>query len=173
MKGLEKGNELKVVATGSAWIGRGTGSVESAIEDILREAREEIQIAAFRITEGGVQFLKSIENCLEKGIRTTLIINRFGSQPPAVQNLLDDMTRRFPHFVQIDFRPKNKLEDLHAKIIVVDRSLALIGSPNLSWKGLVLNHELGAVISGPAAARIAHLIDELGADPSASIRGTG
>lgn len=170
MKGFIKGNDVKVVVTGSAWMGRGTGSVESAIEEMLCEAKEEVQVAAFQITEGGTQFLKLVEESLARGIRVTLIVNKFSSQPTRVQKALDDLAVRFPHFILVDFNPDNRIQDLHAKIVVVDRSLALIGSPNLSWKGLVINHELGVVLSGPVAKTVSNLLDLLAADSSASVR---
>jgi len=53
---------------------------------------------------------------------------------------------------------------LHAKLIVVDRSIALVGSSNLSWKGLILNHELAVLIEGPTAAKVGNLIDVLAKD---------
>jgi len=173
LKGFNKDNGIKVVVTGSAWMGKGTGSVESAIEDMLHGAKDEIQIAAFRITEGGAQFLRLLEESLARGVHATLIVNKFSSQPKVVQNTLDNMAIRFPHFVQVDFDPDSKAQDLHAKIIVVDRSVALVGSPNLSWKGLVLNHELAVVLSGPVAGTIAHLLDLLVMDSYASIRRNG
>lgn len=170
MKGLSLDNNVWVVVTGSAWMGKGIGSVESAIEDILHRAKEEIQVAAYQITEGGHPFLRLIEGSLSRGVRVTLIINKFRSQPLVVQKELDRLAVRFPHFTQIDFDPENRKQDLHAKIIVVDRSIALVGSPNLTWRGMVLNHELGVVLSGPIARTIGHLLDTLANDSSASLR---
>lgn len=166
-------NSVKVVVTGSAWMGKGIGSIESAIEDMLHKAKEEIQVAAFQITEGCHPFLELIESSLSRGIRVTMIINKFESQPLAIQKELDKLAVRFPHFTQVDFDPKNRKQDLHAKIIVVDRSTALVGSPNLSWRGLVLNHELGVVLSGPVAGIIGHLLDTLATDSYASVRNAG
>lgn len=158
--------------TGSAWMGKGTGSIESAIEDMLLKAKEEIQVAAFQITEGCQPFLQLIEGSLSRGIRVTFIINKFESQPISIQKELNRLAILFPHFTQIDFDPKNRKQDLHAKIIVVDRSIALVGSPNLTWRGLVLNHELGVVLSGPVAGTIGHLLDNLATDSFASVRDT-
>lgn len=71
------------------------------------------------------------------------------------------MKSRFPYFEVLDFRPEHRFEDLHAKIIVVDREDALVGSANLTWKGLVGNHELAIVISGKTASSIGTLLDKL------------
>jgi len=61
--------------------------------------------------------------------------------------------------------PTQEQADLHAKVIVVDRKKALVGSANLSLRGLMNNHELGVVVEGPVAAEIARAIDMLMASP--------
>lgn len=165
-------NKVSIVVTGLAWMGRGTRSVESAIEDMLTKASEEIQVAAYMITEGANEFLQLVQNCLYRGVRVTLIVNKLATQPNKIQAVIKDMTHRFQHFVVLDFNPKSAKENLHAKIVVVDRSTALVGSPNLTWRGLVLNHELAVVITGPTAAKIASLVDELGRDPRTSAVGS-
>lgn len=158
-------NNVSIVVTGLAWMGHGIRSVESAIEDMLINASDEIQVAAYMITQGAKDFLQLIQNCLYRGVRVTLIVNRLATQPKEIQAQIKNMSKRFRHFILLDFNPRKADEDLHAKIVVVDRSIALVGSPNLSWKGLVLNHELAVVIIGPAAAKIGSLLDALGRDP--------
>jgi len=162
-------NRVTIVVTGLAWMGRGIRSVESAIEDMLTNASDEIQVAAYMITGGAKEFLQLLQNCLCRGVRVTLIVNRLATQPKEIQAVIKDMTQRFHHFILLDFNPKRAEEYLHAKIVVVDRSTALVGSPNLSWGGLVLNHELAVVITGPAAAKIGSLLDALGRDPRTSV----
>jgi cardiolipin synthase len=51
--------------------------------------------------------------------------------------------------------------DLHAKVLVVDRSIALVGSANLSFHGMVSNHEMALVVRGPTAEVIAERFDML------------
>jgi len=150
-------------------MGGGIRSVESAIEDMLTKASDEIQVAAYLITKGAIEFLRLIQGCLYRGVRVTLIINRFATQPKEIQTEIRDLAQRFRHFTLLDFDPERADEDLHAKIVVVDRSTALVGSPNLSWRGLVLNHELAVVITGPSAVRIARLLDALAADSRTSV----
>jgi len=157
-------DEVTIVVTGLAWMGRGIRSIYSIIEDMLVKASDEIQIATYMITEGAMDFIQLLMNCLNKGIRVTLIVNRFNEQPREIQIAISQMAREFLHFDLLEFYPKDKVEDLHAKLIVVDRSKALVGSSNLSWKGLVVNHELAVLIEGPTAARIGKLIDTLAKD---------
>lgn len=162
-------NKVSIVVTGLAWMGGGIRSVESTIEDMLTNASDEIQVAAYMITGGAGEFLRLVQDCLHRGVRVTLIVNRLATQPEEIRTVIKDMARRFHHFVLLDFHPKDEQEYLHAKIMVADRSTALVGSPNLSWRGLVLNHELAVVITGPAAAKIGSLLDALGRDPRTSV----
>jgi len=157
-------NKVKVVVTGLAWMGRGVRSIDSVIEEMLTDASDEIQIAIYKITEGARDFIQLITNCLNRGIRVTLIVNRFVEQPEEIQVVIAQLVRQFLHFELLEFHPKDRMEDLHAKLIVVDRSKALVGSSNLSWKGLILNHELAVLVEGAAAAKIANLIDTLATD---------
>jgi cardiolipin synthase len=157
-------NKVTVVVTGLAWMGRGIRSIDSTIEEMLTHASDEIQVAAYMITKGAEDFIRLISQCLSRGVRVTFIVNRFRNQPKEIQSIIAQLRRRFPHFNLLEFHPKDENEDLHAKLIVVDRSKALVGSPNLSWKGLVLNHELAVIVVGPAASRIGNLIDILAKD---------
>lgn len=157
-------DKVTIVVTGLSWMGHGIRSIESTIEEMLTNASDEIQIAAYMITKGGEDFIKLIKHCLSRGVKVTLIVNRFGKQPLEIQNLIAQLANLFPHFTLLEFNPKDENEDLHAKLIVVDRSKALVGSSNLSWKGLTLNHELAVVIEGPKAAKVGNLIDVLAND---------
>jgi cardiolipin synthase len=158
-------NKVTIVVTGLAWMGRGIRSIDSTIEEMLTSASDEIQVAAYMITTGAGEFFQLITDRLSRGVRVTLILNRFRNQPMEIQTITAQLVRRFPHFNLLEFHPKDENEDLHAKLLVIDRSKALVGSPNLSWKGLVLNHELAVIVAGPAAARIGSLIDTLAEDP--------
>lgn len=154
-------NNVNIVVTGLAWMGHGVGSVESAIERMLTDASNEIQVATYMVTQGADEFLQLIRDCLSRGIQVTLILNRFSEQPERIRNRIEQMAQTFGHFFTFDFNPRKKRGDLHAKIIVVDRSIALVGSPNLSWGGLVTNHELAFLVEGPAASTVARLLDIL------------
>ena len=146
-------------------MGQGVRSINSIIEEILPEANNEVQIVAYRITRGADDFLNMIASCLSRGVKVNLIINRFDCQPTDIKRRLLRFVKQFLHFGLFDFNPKDKAEDLHAKLIVLDRSKALIGSSNITWRGLVLNHELGVIVEGQSASKIGVLIDCLIRDP--------
>jgi cardiolipin synthase len=154
-------SEPRVVATGPAWLGAGTGSVDSALEDLMRGAAREIQVAAYRVTTSASDFLRLLKSRLDAGVRVSLVINRLSAQDDSITRSLRDLARTYSHFELYDFQPKGEREDLHAKVIVVDRERALLGSANLTGRGLVANHELGVVLSGKIARDLGAALDRL------------
>jgi phosphatidylserine/phosphatidylglycerophosphate/cardiolipin synthase-like enzyme len=158
---LNQENSLSIAVSGTAWMGGGVSSVQFAIEELLTNAESEVLIAIYEITETNRGFIDLLRTCLARGIRVTLIINRYMDKSPIVRNKLETLKVKFPYFDIFDFRPERRAEDLHAKIMVVDRQHALVGSANLTWKGLVGNHELAVLVSGRTASKIGSLLDKL------------
>jgi phosphatidylserine/phosphatidylglycerophosphate/cardiolipin synthase-like enzyme len=157
---LDENPELVIAATGSAWTGKGVRSIWSLIRESFRNAQREIIIAAYSLSESP-DFYKILDDCLIRGIRILLIVNRFDFQTAGVKNSLISLGSKYDNFILKDFNPTDRREDLHAKIIVIDHCMALIGSANPTWKGMIMNHEIMVRISGRRAAEIAELVDRL------------
>jgi len=164
MMTVKKTDNVAVMVTGLGWMKQGIRSIWSVMEDMIKNASDEIQIAVYLITTGSTDFLQLLKNDLNRGIRITFLVNSFFSQPVDVQKQLYELANKYPYFVLLDFIGTER-ETLHAKIIVVDRKVAFIGSSNLTGGGLTYNHEIGVRIEGPAAKQIAEIIDLLGIDP--------
>ena len=161
---------LRVVVSGSSWMGSGLGSIESAIYRLFMQANDEIFIVAYAISSATPQLFQQLAIMLERGIRVRFIINRFPNQSLSVQQHFQSLQNRFPYLLQVySFTPQSDEIDLHAKIVLVDRYYALVGSANLSLRGLMENHELGVVIEGSGAADIARAVDLLLASPFVSL----
>ena len=129
---------VSVVVTGTAWMGSGIGSIESALERLLREAEHEIALTVYAIGSGADLLLDWLEAALARGVQVKLVVNRLRSQPPDVTIRLRQFATMYPHLLFYDFAPESET-DLHAKVVVVDRRLALVGSSNLSRRGLLSN----------------------------------
>lgn len=153
---------VRVVVSGSAWMGSGLGSIESALYRLFEQANDEVTIVAYAVSSAAAMLFEQLETVLQRGIRVRLLVNRFALQPAGVQRKCHELQRSFSHLMQVySFIPQSNEADLHAKIILVDRKYALVGSANLSLRGLMDNHELGVVIEGAGAADIARAIDQL------------
>lgn len=160
---------LRVVVSGSSWMGSGLGSIESALHELFNRANDEITIVAYSISSATPMLFQQLTTVLQRGIRVRSLVNRFPNQPLSVQQHFQSLYQSFPRLVQVySFTPQSEEADLHAKIVLVDRYYALVGSANLSLRGLMDNHELGVVIEGAGAADIARAIDLLLASPYVS-----
>jgi phosphatidylserine/phosphatidylglycerophosphate/cardiolipin synthase-like enzyme len=162
----------EVAVTGDFWLGRGMSSIWSMVKDSMSKAENEIQIAAYAIGENSdeYEFFELLKEVLVRGVRVLIIVNRFANQRESVQKILLGLASKYRSFVIKDFNPHDKREDLHAKLIVIDHTTALVGSANLSFKGMVANHELMLRVSGKTAYSIGELLDRLSAN-SESVRG--
>lgn len=123
-------------------------------------ARREIQIAAFVFTSSAVRVMDLLGEAAERGVSVLVILNRLEDQPEAIRVRLDELSEQFHHFRVLSFSDESGGQ-LHAKVVVVDRERALIGSANLSWGGLVSNHEVAVIVHGDLGWRLAAVLDGL------------
>ncbi len=152
--------DASVVVTGTAWIGGGLGSIESALERLCREAISEIDLTVYSISSGADLLLGWVETALARGVQVRMVLNRLDEQPVGAANRLRSLARSYPHFQLYQFLTTDDV-DLHAKMVVADRSRALIGSSNLSRRGLLTNHEIAVVLQGTPAHSASQAFDRL------------
>lgn len=153
---------VSLAVTGLGWLGAGLPSVERVLVNLIGQARREVLITAFSLTNGADKVLNMIRQALETGVRCSLLINRFTEQPYEARNRLLRLQADYPRtLILFDFSDPNENTILHAKAVVADRNAALVGSANLSFNGMVMSHELAVVLKGPSAGKIAQAIDRL------------
>ena len=150
---------VEVLATGVSWTGSGIRSIESGLDNLLMAAKDEVIMSVYAIGRAD-RVMAKIHEALARGVNITMIINRYEVQPPHVRKILDELVEEFPSFSLFNFSP-GRLYDLHAKVIVVDRSIALVGSSNLSRNGFIGNHELALIVRGSIAQQIAQVVLQL------------
>ena len=156
---------VRVVVTGTDWMGSGIGSIESAIDELFRNAADEIMLSVYTIGTGADLVFRWLEGALARGVQVRLIINSLHKQPADVIARLLETAGRYPHFHLHDYRGDFE-SALHAKTAVADRKVALVGSSNMSRRGLLANHELALYLQGPTAAIVAQALDALIGGPS-------
>lgn len=152
---------VRVVATGSSWTGNGVSSIYTVTEKLISHARKEIHVTAYALGQEASAIVDLLESKAREGVEILIVVNRLENQPLAMVNRLRGLQRGLPTFDVYSFGTTSNGAELHAKLLVVDRREALVASSNLSWHGLVGNHELGILVQGAPAAKIARLIDKL------------
>ena len=151
-------NRIEILATGPELIQRGIRGIEPVVEEIINDAENEIQMVAYIFTSRAIHLLNLMERAAERGIKIDMIINHLESQDEAVRSKLSFLSSRFPHVKIFNFvDPEGR--QLHAKIIVVDRKSAVIGSANFSWGGMYANYEIGLLLQGEVVWKLAGIID--------------
>ena len=140
--------KVRTIVTGLGWMGAGTGSVDTAIEELVAGASRELIVLAYSMTDGANHLLKLTRTRLMTGLIATSVVNPDRLYGSARQSLLA-LARDYPDtFYLYYFEGGEETDFLHAKALIADRQRAIIGSANLSWNGLVANHELCVQIEG-------------------------
>ena len=150
---------IVLLATGERLVGEGVRAFDAVIAGLLETARREIQIAIYRIDASALPLLDLLEQAAAREVWILILVSALEDQPAPVRERLESMGRR-PRVRVVDFR-RAAGGLLHAKVVLVDRERAVIGSANLTWGGLVANHELGVLMEDPEAGEIGHLPDRL------------
>lgn len=152
------------MVTGAAWMGAGIGSIESALRELFERADDEIALTAYSISTSRDRIFELMAGALVRGVRLKVVVNRAATQPRSVMHALRRLAVQFPHLRVFDYRSADPRADLHAKAVVVDRKVAVVGSSNLSHRGWISNHELAVVVRGNSARDVARAIDRIVAD---------
>lgn len=148
-------------ASGQGWVGRGVQSIETGIHELFAQASRRIVMSAYSVSSGAFDLpLTWIEQAARRGVQTILVVNRYEEQPRAVMAPIEHVARSTGRVEIWDYCGP-QYHDLHAKAVVADERVALIGSSNLSGNGLLRNHELAVMIEGEPARLAAQLIIEL------------
>jgi phosphatidylserine/phosphatidylglycerophosphate/cardiolipin synthase-like enzyme len=157
-------NSIELLATGCVWVGGAVGLIDTALNRLFAEARSEILITAYSVTFADELIIPLMRGALERGVKIGITVNRVSRQPPSLRGPLGRLGREFPY---LDYRSYEGEEtsDLHAKLVVADRQVAIVGSSNLTRRAMNDNVEIGLLVKGPAAAEVARLYDRIRAAP--------
>jgi len=154
---------IKILATGSDFLKEGVRGTGPVVEELMENINNELHILAYVISKHAEKFLGLIENALESGVKTTLVINNLKEQDDEVRDKLLQWKKKFSYFNLVDFNRKGKT--LHAKVVVVDREKAVLGSANFSWGGMSGNYEIGILLEGRDAWTLSRLVDDVANSP--------
>jgi phosphatidylserine/phosphatidylglycerophosphate/cardiolipin synthase-like enzyme len=130
----------------------------SALTAAIDEAKSEI-IMSFFLFKAGVhknslpdRVLSRLVRAAQKGVKVTVILEKTGGN----DRNLDAENKRTKKFleekgVQVYFDSPQKTT--HTKLVVIDESLVLLGSHNLTQSALKYNNEMSLLINRPDLAK--------------------
>lgn len=151
---------VEILSTHPEIMKLGIRSTEPSMLELINNAKEELQILSYAITSGANKILIAIEKALARGVKLTFILNRDEELSENILNSLKKMQNTFEYSKIYLFDPRDKA-DLHAKIMVADRTVAILGSSNLTSKGLVWNIEIGILIEDKSVWKLSEVIDRI------------
>lgn len=164
-------------SSGSDWGNGITGDIRDLFYNTLRpeNVNNRVQISTFTLGSGKKgksevqEFFKIINNLLKNERSVVLIVNDNESKTmpscnPDAKIKLKELQKKYPdRFQYYLFNSKSihAKKILHAKLVVVDRQIALIGSANISKSALSSNYEVMLKISGDVVSRLSLMLDNL------------
>jgi len=141
--------DISIIASGEKWIGYGVRSFSSVIGEILRDAKERLVMTIYVLTDMNV--VDGIKKALERGVSVEIFMYCPDTSPhhnEAVDSIMQ-MSSVY-EYLKIH-RVENNI--LHAKVLLSDGRVALVGSANPTFGGMVKNYELGFLVE---SQKIAH-----------------
>src|SRR2546423_3450675 len=106
-------------------MGAGIGSIETAIRELFMHADQEILATAYSVGSAVDVIFDVLDQALSRGVLIRMVINKYEAQPAVVRTHFSRLRIRYPHFHLYDFVSTDE-EDLHAKVLIVDRTTALV-----------------------------------------------
>jgi phosphatidylserine/phosphatidylglycerophosphate/cardiolipin synthase-like enzyme len=125
--------------------GTGSGRLTAAtVIDLIGEARHEILLVSY-VTQTEPQIDTALAAAAARGVEVTILAERQADNPAYTSS-----GAPFPRLqaLRLYWPASQRLPGaaLHAKIIVVDRRIALVGSANLTGRAMEANLECGILI---------------------------
>lgn len=122
---------------------------------LARNAKESIWIGALYVNhDADAELFRAIRKAAAQGLDVRLVLAEGGTSRDKLYRAAFDMqTNIRVRFLNLGPYGHKPYGALHAKYMIVDGRVAVVGSANYSWPGLNDNREINAVITDPEAVR--------------------
>jgi phosphatidylserine/phosphatidylglycerophosphate/cardiolipin synthase-like enzyme len=164
-------------SSGTNWGSGIAGDIRDLFFNTLRpeNVKNRVQISTFTLGSGKdgksevQEFFKIITDLLKNERSVVIIANdneskKMPSCNPDAKVKLKELQKKYPDRFQyylFNSKSVHAGKILHAKLVVVDRQIALIGSANISMSALSSNYEVMIKISGDVVSRLSLMLDNL------------
>ena len=153
--------DVEIVCTAPERFGVPLRTTYATALQMMREASREIVVVGYVFTEGARNLIEELARAArERGARITVIGNRIREQLPLFRSVWPDGTtlpRVFSREADVD----DPMAALHAKLLVCDRTSALVTSANFTYHGLHANIEIGVRVRAQAVEHLMEFIEAM------------
>ncbi len=139
--------DISVVVGGYRWIGEGVRSVGSVILEMIDSTEKELTMTAFILSN--YEIIEHLHHALARGVNVRVIMNSPDNQMPEIMQKLRYLENEYPYMRTIGVTDVT----MHAKVMVVDRKVALVSSANFTMSGMMKNYEMGLLVDDSEIAQ--------------------
>ncbi len=154
-------SDMEILATGRLFVKHNrVRATQPVIERLLLNVKKSIHMLAYKLGPN-MEMWNLLEAKIKYGCDATIILS-MDDQVQPVRRRLHKMAHQYQGNLHLmDFKnPEGGL--LHAKVLVVDRKAAVLGSANFSKGGFDDHYEIGLLIENEDTTwQLADLIDSL------------
>lgn len=145
---MDNSIDITLLGSGSRWIGSGIRSFKEVIREVLSEAHSQIVMTAYSIND--YDTLECLYRATENGVKVEIYVFTGDNRNIKTMEELKKISMKNGKMSVIEIND----ETLHAKCVVVDDEIIVIGSANATLSGMESNYELGVKIHHPPTARL-------------------
>lgn len=149
---LEEQPPIRPVWTGPPSSGTGSRLTLAVVSDLLDDAKHEILLVSYA-TIPREPIRRAMEAAHQRGVSITLLLER-ADDNPAFRGLTDPFPGLHAQRWHWPASARPGGASMHAKLLIIDRRTALVGSANLTGPGLERNLECGLFIRGGEIPRL-------------------
>jgi cardiolipin synthase len=141
----------------------GARGIGNALVELIDGAKQEVIIVAYRLTVAVPELTRALESALSRGCLIRIVRDTSGEPVVAEERFLANLLGDHAGLSLWDFLDGTSDLNcaLHAKMVIADRSRAIVGSANFSKNGMVKNHEIAVRLEGPEVSSLARACDDL------------
>lgn len=129
------------------------------MKNLINSAEADITVIGYDVSKELPDILGPLTRKSELGVMITVLFDKLEEK---VEFLKWARQLRNKKLYSRPYDPSNPYSSLHAKCLIVDRKVVMLGSPNLTYHGLFKNIEMSIVIREPGAvAEFVRMTDQL------------
>lgn len=119
----------------------------SVILEMINSTEKELTLTAFILSS--YEIIEHLHHALARGVNVRVIMNSPDNQMPEIIQKLRYLEKEYPYMRIIGVTDVT----MHAKVMVVDRKIALVSSANFTMSGMMKNYEMGLLVNDSEIAQ--------------------
>lgn len=144
---------VEVVCTAPDRLGFSVRTTLATARELIQVSQEEVVIVGYVFTGGAGVLITDLATARLRGVQVTLIGNQMEIHLPVIRSLWPPGSPA-PTIFSRDADERDPMSALHAKLLLCDRTSALVTSANFSHHGMHQNIEIGVKVQSPALERL-------------------